>query len=222
MQMSSADKRALWQLFDEIANDFWSSPQGQAIAPALQTERLLKSRERAVLEFMYREEFQNLLRGSVNVTEHVFLTLNPPNNKTLADLQAVVERLVAILPGTYLFAYEATGNADRCPHIHILFHHNLVSSNWSNFYKRIQRICCSLLDVRNEKFFDLRHIENNEVVLVIKYILKTQPPKNGEERAKRQATDSLRVDNNLEPYYSNIEPAEITRLLAPQANQIAD
>lgn len=222
MQISAADKRALWQLFDEVANDFWNSPQGRSVSADLQVDRLLKSRERAVLEFMYREEFMKLLRVSVNVTEAAFLTLNPPNDKTLEDLITVVDRLVGILPGAYLYAYEATANADRCPHVHILFHHKLVGSKWSNFLKRIQRICVELLNVKDERFFDLKHIEANEVEKVIKYILKTNPPKNGDERAKREATTSLRESNRLEEYYSNYEDAVLDQILSPQDNAIAD
>lgn len=213
MENPPLSQEARFAILDQIFEEFLETPKMQWLRQSIETERLLKARERAILDVMYREELGKLIHDSTRVTTDVFLTVNPPPETQFEVFRNAVEEMVGILPGVYLYAYEATGNTERCPHVHILFHHELSGSNWGNLLKKIQNRFAKIVNVKNSRFFNLKHVEANEVHLVIKYIMKTQPAKNGEERTKRAETASMREIHCLDDYYSNMEGAAIQGLI---------
>jgi len=212
---TSSDNQYLWSIFEDVETRFWATTRGQAILRDYQIDLRRQGREQAVILFERNAYMELLITANSQVTNDVFLTLNPPNNKSLDDLLDVMQRLEELFPSAYLYSYEATDNAGRCPHVHILFHHEYQGNEWAKFYRRLTRITDRVCVSTNKHAFALRHVLSGDVENVIKYILKTRPPKNGADRLKRQATDSLREENGLAAYYSNYEEEVLTRMLTP-------
>lgn len=212
MNPSPYSKKTRLALLDQIFED-WLSETAEDNVEVDNLKRQLAAYERAVREVMYRDMLLRMITVSHKTTEDVFLTINPPPETRFEDFRNAVEAMLEILPGVYLYAFEATGNVERCPHVHILFHHTLSGSSWGNKLKQIQNRFSHIVNTKNSHFFNVKHVVPEEVHLVVKYIMKTHPPKNGAERTKREETEALRLHHNLDDYYSNIEGAVIQGLI---------
>jgi len=213
MEPSPFSKKTRFALLDQIFND-WLQPYEKDAEEMIQLKRKLEAYERAVREVMYREFLLKMLTISHEITEDVFLTVNPPANISIERLRNTVEEFVSWSDvKRYLYAFEATGNADRAPHVHIVFHHGLSTYKWGLLLKRMHTLFGKIVDTGIKTLFDVRHIIPEDVANVVKYIMKTQPPKNGQEREKDRQTNQLREQNGLDDYYSNIEGAAIQGLI---------
>lgn len=213
MEPSPFSKKTRFALLDQIFND-WLQPYEKDAEEMTQLKRKLEAYERAVREVMYREFLLKMITHSPTVTGDVFLTLNPPPGKSFELIKMIVEQFVAWPEvKSYLYAYEVTTNKERPPHVHIVFHHGLDGNAWAKLQLRMKRHFGKIVFWSKKESCDLIHIPPEDVANVIKYIMKTNPPQNGEARKKDAATSEFRELNGLDDYYSNIEGAAIQNLI---------
>lgn len=139
------------------------------------------------------ENWYEKLKTSKDATGFMFITVNPMPGVSLQTLKSSTELFVSkehyIHAAAY--SYEVTRNANRSPHVHILFKYN----GHRNYVLKWITDCFKSL-VGNPRHIDKKDISQSDLQAVYDYITKTlYSPE------QQQPLDQWRVENSLEKVY---------------------
>lgn len=143
-------------------------------------------------------------------TGDVYLTINPPNSMKFDKFKKFVEDLMSYdFYSDYIYAFEVTSTAERCPHVHILFRFAQPMDVSRKGYRdainkgKIKWIK-EYIDVKNFKHWCEKNVPVQDFEKVKSYIRKD---KVSESKAVNDVlTVKWRTDNKIQHYY--VKPNE--------------
>jgi len=139
-------------------------------------------------------------------TGDVYLTINPPNNLKFENFKKFVEDLMSYDFYTdYIYAFEVTSTAERCPHVHILFRFAQPMDVSRKGYRdainkgKIKWIK-DYIDVKNFKHWCEKNVPKQDFEKVKSYIRKDEVSKSKE--VNDVLTVKWRTENKIKHYYN--------------------
>lgn len=139
-------------------------------------------------------------------TGDVYLTINPPNSMKFDKFKKFVEDLMSYdFYSDYIYAFEVTSTAERCPHVHILFRFaQPMDVSRKGFRDAINKgkikWIKEYIDVKNFKHWCEKNVPVQDFEKVKSYIRKD---KVSESKAVNDVlTVKWRTDNKIQHYYS--------------------
>lgn len=139
-------------------------------------------------------------------TGDVYLTINPPNSMKFDKFKKFVEDLMSYdFYSDYIYAFEVTSTAERCPHVHILFRFaQPMDVSRKGFRDAINKgkikWIKEYIDVKNFKHWCEKNVPVQDFEKIKSYIRKD---KVSESKAVNDVlTVKWRTDNNIQHYYS--------------------
>lgn len=139
-------------------------------------------------------------------TGDVYLTINPPNSMKFDKFKKFVEDLMSYdFYSDYIYAFEVTSTAERCPHVHIVFrfkHEKEISRKGYRdaINKGKIKWIKDYIDIKNFKHWCEKNIPLVDFEKVKAYIRKD---KVAESKALNDVlTVKWRLANKIQHYYS--------------------
>lgn len=139
-------------------------------------------------------------------TGDVYLTINPPNNLKFENFKKFVEDLMSYdFYSDYIYAFEVTSTAERCPHVHILFRFAQPMDVSRKGYRdainkgKIKWIK-DYIDVKNFKHWCEKNVPKQDFEKVKSYIRKDEVSKSKE--VNDVLTVKWRTENKIKHYYN--------------------
>lgn len=138
-------------------------------------------------------------------TGDVYLTINPPNSLKFDKFKKFVEDLLSYdFYSDYIYAFEVTSTAERCPHVHILFRFAQPMDVSRKGYRdainkgKIKWIK-EYIDVKNFKHWCEKNVPVQDFEKVKAYIRKDSVAES--KQTNDVLTVKWRTENKIQHYY---------------------